>query len=69
MHRHEPPISADPVEILFRNECVLVVNKPGSVPVHPTGRYHYNTLVEMLKRDLAVKTIRRLSLKRSPVLF
>ncbi|TKA56452.1 hypothetical protein B0A53_02023 [Rhodotorula sp. CCFEE 5036] len=57
MHRHEPPVAAGPVKILYDGRLpgndgeTLVVEKPGSMPVHPTGRYNFNTLLEILKYD------------------
>lgn len=75
-HRHEPPVAAGPVKILYDGRLpgndgeTLVVEKPGSMPVsafargkahqstescfvqvHPTGRYNFNTLLEILKYD------------------
>jgi 23S rRNA pseudouridine1911/1915/1917 synthase len=38
------------LEELFMDEALLVVNKPAGLPVHPTARYHHNTMVEQLKR-------------------
>ncbi|KAI9599992.1 hypothetical protein KEM48_000109 [Puccinia striiformis f. sp. tritici PST-130] len=37
LHRHEPPVTGDPVRILHRDDekGLLVVEKPGSMPVHP----------------------------------
>lgn len=49
IHRHEPPISAKPITILHQSQDMLVVEKPASVPVHPSGRYRFNTLIEILK--------------------
>ncbi|KAJ3011153.1 RNA pseudouridylate synthase domain containing protein 2 [Thoreauomyces humboldtii] len=49
MHRHEPPVTADPLQIVFKDENVLVVNKPSSIPIHPTGRYHHNTMLHILR--------------------
>ena len=34
---------------LFQDEALLVLNKPAGLPIHPTARYHHNTLVEQLK--------------------
>lgn len=58
-HKHEPPISSDPVRILYRNdqEGRLVIVKPGSVPVHPAGRYLRHTLLELLKSDYGIEKV------------
>lgn len=48
--REEPTVpSADLIEVVFDDGVVLVVNKPAGLPIHPTARYHHNTLVEQLK--------------------
>ncbi len=36
-------------EVLFEDEHILVVNKPGNLPVHPTGRYFFHTLLTQLR--------------------
>ena len=35
--------------ILFEDEHILAVDKPALLPVHPTARYHKNTLINVLK--------------------
>lgn len=50
-HRHEPPISSQSIEIVHDSEDLLVVSKPCSYPVHPTGKYRFNTLIQVLKHD------------------
>lgn len=49
LHRHEPPVTDQPVEILHSNGKILIVHKPASVPAHPSGRYRFNTLIEILR--------------------
>ncbi|KAJ2498616.1 DRAP deaminase [Coemansia sp. RSA 1972] len=50
IHRHEPPISTQELRIVRETEDgLLVVDKPGSIPVHPTGRYNYNTVTKVLE--------------------
>jgi RluA family pseudouridine synthase len=53
VHRHEPPVSNDPVLVLHvdKEREFVVVSKPGSLPVHAAGRYFQHTLLEILKRD------------------
>ncbi|KAJ3030878.1 RNA pseudouridylate synthase domain containing protein 2, partial [Rhizophlyctis rosea] len=63
IHRHEPPVSADAVEIVNRKnkddptaraelaDDIVVISKPSSIPIHPTGRYHHNTLLHILRHD------------------
>lgn len=54
LHRHEPPVTAQPIKILFQGEGRLVIDKPGSIPAHPSGRYRFNSLVEILRYDLGI---------------
>ncbi|KAH3667895.1 hypothetical protein WICMUC_005173 [Wickerhamomyces mucosus] len=60
IHKHEPSIlnfnfknnydnDNDKIPIIFENKDLLVVNKPSSIPIHPTGKYFNNTLVEIIK--------------------
>ncbi|KAH9174432.1 pseudouridine synthase [Lactarius sanguifluus] len=65
VHRHEPPVTSRPVKILHedRESEFIVVDKPGSIPVHATGRYFYLSLVEILQREFGyqkVYTVNRL---------
>ncbi|KAH9923007.1 pseudouridine synthase [Amylocystis lapponica] len=65
VHRHEPPVTSTPVRILHHDKEreFIVIDKPGSIPVHATGRYFRNSLVEILKNDFGftrVHTINRL---------
>lgn len=52
VHRHEPPVAAAPVRIVGETEGFVAVDKPASVPTHPTGKYHWNSLTKILERDL-----------------
>ncbi|KAK3937412.1 mitochondrial tRNA pseudouridine(32) synthase [Diplogelasinospora grovesii] len=50
-HRHEPPITAEPIRVIHEDNDMIVINKPSGVPVHPAGRYNYNSVVEILKSE------------------
>jgi tRNA pseudouridine synthase 9 len=50
-HRHEPPVTAEPITVIHEDEDMVVINKPSGVPVHPAGRYHYNSVVEIMKAE------------------
>ncbi|KAF6003405.1 hypothetical protein F1559_004461 [Cyanidiococcus yangmingshanensis] len=56
VHRHELPVSyVARLQVLYEDAELLVVNKPASIPVHPGGHYHRNSLqmllqVQMLSR-------------------
>jgi 23S rRNA-/tRNA-specific pseudouridylate synthase len=34
VHRHEPPVTDQPIDIVYENENLLVINKPGSIQVN-----------------------------------
>ena len=43
----EPDVDRS-ISILYEDDWLVAVNKPGNLPVHPSGRYFNNTLVTML---------------------
>lgn len=49
MHRHEPPVTGEPIGIVHEDDAIMVICKPAGVPVHPTGRYNYNSVTEILR--------------------
>lgn len=51
IHRHEPPVTAQPVGILHEDEDMIVIIKPSGMPVHPAGRYNFNSVVEIMKAE------------------
>ncbi|KAF6835025.1 hypothetical protein CMUS01_05942 [Colletotrichum musicola] len=51
IHRHEPPVTAEPIRVVHEDDEMVVVNKPSGVPVHPAGRYKYNSLIEIMKAE------------------
>lgn len=44
----EPEVD-DRISVLYEDEHLLCVDKPGNLPVHPAGRYFNNTLVRILE--------------------
>ncbi|KAG1737942.1 pseudouridine synthase [Suillus occidentalis] len=65
VHRHEPPVTSTPVKIILHDKerDFLVVDKPGSIPVHASGRYYRHSLVEILRNEFGfpkIYTINRL---------
>ena len=44
----ETPVPVD-VPVLYEDEHLLAVDKPAMLPVHPTARYHKNTLIKVLQ--------------------
>lgn len=73
LHRHEPPVTAEPVGVVHEDDGLLVINKPSGLPVHPAGRYMFNTVVEMLKVErgpgFLPRTCNRLDRLTSGVMF
>ena len=51
IHRHEPPVTAEHIGIIHEDDGMMVINKPPGVPVHPAGRYLYNSVLEIIKSD------------------
>jgi len=51
MHRHEPPVTAQPIGIVHEDDDIIAINKPAGMPVHPAGRYNYNSIVEVLRAE------------------
>ncbi|XP_017153507.2 RNA pseudouridylate synthase domain-containing protein 2 isoform X1 [Drosophila miranda] len=58
VHRHEVPVTCQPIKIVHMNEDLVVVNKPASIPVHPCGRYRHNTVVFILAKEFNLKNLR-----------
>jgi 23S rRNA pseudouridine1911/1915/1917 synthase len=44
----EAPVPTD-ITVLYEDEHLLAVDKPAHLPVHPTARYHHNTLIKLLQ--------------------
>ncbi len=51
IYRPPPPEPEVPryFEVLYEDEWILGVDKPAGLPVHPTARYHTNTLTALLR--------------------
>ncbi len=49
---HEPVVDVK-YSILYEDDFFIVVDKPGNLPVHPAGRFVFNTLVMALRRERA----------------
>jgi RluA family pseudouridine synthase len=46
----EPEINRE-YKIVFEDKDIMVINKPGNLPVHPAGSYLFNTLISLLKLE------------------
>lgn len=51
LHRHEPPVTGKPIKIVHEDDDMIVINKPAGVPVHPAGRYNYNSVIEIMRAE------------------
>ncbi|KAN0069297.1 Pseudouridine synthase [Elaphomyces granulatus] len=51
LHRHEPPVTGQPIGVIHEDDDMLVIDKPAGVPVHSAGRYHFNSIVEILRAE------------------
>ena len=51
LHRHEPPVTAQDVRTIHEDEDMIVIDKPAGVPVHPAGRYKFNSVVEIMRAE------------------
>lgn len=73
LHRHEPPVTADPVGIIHEDDDMIVIDKPSGVPVHAAGRYNFNTVIEIMKaergKDAALHPCNRLDRLTSGIMF
>lgn len=48
---YEPPVCED-IELVYEDEYFFAVFKPAQLPVHPTGKYYFNTLSSLVQRNL-----------------
>lgn len=46
--RNEPEVDFN-YKVLHEDASILVIEKPGNLPVHPSGRYFFHTLLTQLK--------------------
>jgi len=46
----EPPVCFD-YKIIFEDDWLFVIEKPANLPVHPAGRYFFNTLLVHLRTE------------------
>lgn len=55
MHRHEPPVANKPIDIVYQDDEIVVIDKPSGMPVHPTGRYRHNSVTYIMEREMGIK--------------
>ncbi len=49
----EPKVSED-IELLYEGKYFFAVSKPPQLPVHPSGKYYFNTLSSLVQRKLGL---------------
>ncbi|RAH67662.1 pseudouridine synthase family protein [Aspergillus aculeatinus CBS 121060] len=73
LHRHEPPVTGKEIGIIHEDDDLIVIDKPAGVPVHSAGRYHYNSVLEILRSqrhpDWVPRPCNRLDRLTSGVMF
>ncbi len=65
----EPSVNAD-IEVLYEDDCLVVINKPAPLPMHACGRFNRNTLQYILNevyRDKYLRMAHRLDASTSGV--
>lgn len=55
-HRAEPPVEKN-FSILYEDDDLLVVDKPGGLPCHPGGRYFRHTLWALISDGLGIDNL------------
>jgi 23S rRNA pseudouridine1911/1915/1917 synthase len=45
------PKAPENLREVYRDEALLVLDKPAGLPIHPTARYHHGTVVALLSRQ------------------
>jgi RluA family pseudouridine synthase len=50
----EPEVDPD-YSIIYEDDYLLGVNKPGNLPVHPAGVFYHNTLLTFLENRFSIK--------------
>lgn len=53
-HRHEPAVTSRPLKVVFENDHIIAINKPSGIPVHPAGRYRYNTITKIMQHEMGI---------------
>ncbi|CAF1398270.1 unnamed protein product [Adineta steineri] len=71
-HRHEVPVINQKINILINDDDYLVIDKPCSMPVHPCGKYRFNTVLAILHYEYQLsnlRTVHRLDRMTSGILI
>lgn len=55
--RSEPPVFNRPIKIIHDSPNLLIVYKPASMPVHPSGAYYKNSMLYILQNEMSYKEL------------
>ena len=44
-------MTAKPIGVVHEDDGLIVIDKPAGVPVHPAGRYNYNSVIEIMRAE------------------
>ncbi|KAM9939426.1 hypothetical protein OXX80_001075 [Metschnikowia pulcherrima] len=71
LHRHEPAVTSRPIKIVFEDKNMIAIDKPSGMPVHPAGRYRYNTITKIMQHEngITVHPCNRLDRLTSGLMF
>lgn len=50
-HKHEQPVTSRKIKIVHEDDDLVVIDKPNGLPVHPTGRFNFNTVMAILEHE------------------
>lgn len=67
--KSEPPVDPN-YTIIYEDDWLVAVNKPGDLPCHPAGPYFQNTLLQLLKPEYGeLRVLYRLDRETSGVII
>lgn len=52
--RREPPVPNNPIRIVYEDDQIIAIDKPSGIPVHPAGRFRYNSVTKILEHERGV---------------
>ena len=67
----EPDVNND-IRIVYEDDCILAIDKPAPLPVHPSGRFNKNTLISFLntvRPNLKLRIVHRLDSETTGILI
>lgn len=56
-HRHELPILPFQIQVIYKDNNFLVIDKPPSIPVHTCNAYRFNTTLGILGKDYGYNSL------------